>query len=147
MGPGMQLSRRGFMGAIGLGHRPGPALAAAETSADGFQILRAQKYVAELLENSEIKTLLWRFSIEEKTTVLRATQGSELKVRIINDLDREIWLHWFGVRGPSEMMTLNIEPGEANAVDCIFTPPDAEHSGSGRSPLPHGSGIWGFTVC
>lgn len=112
------------MGAIGLAIAQ-PCLAAAETSADGFQILRAQKYVAELLENSEIKTLLWRFSIEEKATVLRATQGSELKVRIINDLDSEIWFHWFGVRGPSEMMTLNIEPGEANAVDCIFTPPDA----------------------
>ena len=96
-----------------------------KTSADGFQILRAQKYVAELLENTEIKTLLWRFSIEEKATVLRAKQGSELKVRIVNDLDREIWFHWFGVRGPSDMMTLNIQPGEANAVDCIFTPPDA----------------------
>ena len=46
-------------------------------------------------------------------------------MRIINELDSEIWFHWFGVRGPSDMMTLNIEPGEANAVDCIFTPPDA----------------------
>ncbi len=124
MGPGMQLSRRGFIGAVGLAVCR-PSLAAAEISADGFQILRAQKYVAELLDNSEIKTLLWRFSIEEKATVLRATQGSELKVRIFNDLDSEIWFHWFGVRGPSEMMTMNIEPGEANAVDCIFTPPDA----------------------
>jgi FtsP/CotA-like multicopper oxidase with cupredoxin domain len=120
----MQLSRRGFVGALGLA-TVYSRMAFGETSADGFQILRAQKYVAELLENPEIKTLLWRFSIEEKTTVLRATQGSELKVRIINDLDSEIWFHWFGVRGPSEMMTLNIEPGEMNAVDCIFTPPDA----------------------
>ena len=120
----MQLSRRGFIGAVGLAVAQ-PCLAAAEESADGFQILRAQKYVAELLENPEIKTLLWRFSIEEKATVLRARQGSELKVRIINDLESEIWFHWFGVRGPSDMMTLNIEPGEANAVDCVFTPPDA----------------------
>jgi FtsP/CotA-like multicopper oxidase with cupredoxin domain len=120
----MQLSRRGLIGAVGwvIAH---PRLVAAEESADGFQILRAQKYVAELLENTEIKTLLWRFSIEEKATVLRARQGSELKVRIVNDLDGEIWFHWFGVRGPSDMMTLNIQPGEANAVDCIFTPPDA----------------------
>ncbi|MGB8316150.1 MAG: multicopper oxidase family protein, partial [Aestuariivirga sp.] len=57
--------------------------------------------------------------------MLRAKQGSELKVRIVNQLDREIWFHWFGVRGPSEMMTLNVQPGEANAADCIFTPPDA----------------------
>jgi FtsP/CotA-like multicopper oxidase with cupredoxin domain len=124
MGLGMQLSRRGFIGAVGLALSR-PLLVAAEESADGFQILRAQKYVAELLENTEIKTLLWRFSIEEKATVLRARQGSELKVRIVNDLDREIWFHWFGMRGPADMMTLNIQPGEANAVECIFTPPDA----------------------
>ena len=124
MGLGMQLSRRGFIGAVGLAVAHSRKVAA-EESADGFQILRAQKYVAELLENTDIKTLLWRFSIEEKATVLRAKQGNELKVRIVNDLDREIWFHWFGVRGPSDMMTLNIQPGEANAVDCIFTPPDA----------------------
>ena len=124
MGLGMQLSRRGFVGAVGLAVAH-PRMVAAEESADGFQILRAQKYVAELLENTEIKTLLWRFSIEEKATVLRAKQGNELKVRIVNDLDSEIWFHWFGVRGPSDMMTLNIQPGEANAADCVFTPPDA----------------------
>lgn len=124
MGRGMQLSRRGLIGALGLAAMY-PRMAVGETSADGFQVLRAQKYVAELLENTEIKTLLWRFSIEEKATVLRAKQGSELKVRIVNDLDREIWFHWFGVRGPSDMMTLNVQPGEANAVDCVFTPPDA----------------------
>jgi FtsP/CotA-like multicopper oxidase with cupredoxin domain len=120
----MQLSRRSFIGALGLA-AVYPRMAVGETSADGFQILRAQKYVAEILENTEVKTLLWRFSIEERTTVLRARQGSELKVRIINGLEREIWFHWFGVRGPSDLMTLNIEPGEANAVDCVFTPPDA----------------------
>ncbi len=120
----MQLSRRGFIGALGLA-AVCPRMAVAETSADGFQILRAQKYVAELLENTEVKTLLWRFSIEETATVLRAKQGSEFKVRIVNDLDREIWFHWFGVRGPSDLMTLNVQPGEANAVDCVFTPPDA----------------------
>ena len=125
MGRGMQLSRRGFVGALGFAAALSAAWSLPKTSADGFQILRAQKYVAELLENTEIKTLLWRFSIEEKATVLRAKQGSELKVRIVNDLDREIWFHWFGVRGPSDMMTLNIQPGEANAVDCVFTPPDA----------------------
>ena len=120
----MQLSRRGFVGAIGLALAR-PRMALAEESADGFQVLRAQKYVGELLENTDIKTLLWRFSIEEKVTVVRAKQGSELKVRIVNNLEREIWFHWFGVRGPSEMMTLNIEPGDENAVDCVFTPPDA----------------------
>ena len=124
MGPGMQVSRRGFVGALGLAVARS-RMAFAEESTDGFQVLRAQEYVAELLENTDIKTVLWRFSIEERVTVLRARQGSEFKVRIVNDLDREIWFHWFGVRGPFEMMTLNIQPGEVNAVNCVFTPPDA----------------------
>jgi FtsP/CotA-like multicopper oxidase with cupredoxin domain len=124
MGPGMQLSRRGFVGVFSLAVAC-PRLVLAAESADGFQILRAQRQDAELLESMDVKTPVWSFSVDAKATVLRAKQGSELKVRIVNQLDREIWFHWFGVRGPSEMMTLNVQPGEANAADCIFTPPDA----------------------
>ena len=148
MGPGMQLSRRVFVGALGLAIAC-PRMTAAETSADGFQILRAQKYVGELLENTDIKTLLWRFSIEERVTVLRARQGSELKVRIVNNLEREIWFHWFGIRGPSEMMTLNIEPGDENAVDCVFTPPDAGTFWFGPltdASRQRGMGLYGMLV-
>ncbi len=121
----------------------------AEESADGFQVLRAQQYVAELLENADIKTLLWRFSIEEIKTVLRARQGSELKVRIVNDLEQEIWFHWFGVRGPSELMTLNIQPGEENAVDCVFTPPDAGTFWFGSltdASRQRGMGLYGMLI-
>ena len=124
-------------------------MTAAETSADGFQILRAQKYVAELLENTDIKTLLWRFSIEERVTVLRARQGSELKVRIVNNLEREMWFHWFGVRGPSELMTLNIQPGDENAVDCVFTPLDAGTFWFGPltdASLQRGMGLYGMLI-
>ena len=124
MGPGMQISRRGFVGAVGLALAR-PRMVVAQESIDGFQTLRAQKYDAVLLENTAVKTSLWRFSTDEKITVLRARQGEELKVRIVNGLEREIWFHWFGVRGPSELMTLNIQPGEVNAVDCVFAPPDA----------------------
>ena len=148
MGPGMQLSRRGFVGALGLALARS-RMALAEESADGFQVLRAQKYVGELLENTDIKTLLWRFSIEERVTVLRAKQGSELKVRIVNNLEREIWFHWFGVRGPSELMTLNIEPGDENAVDCVFTPPDAGTFWFGPltdASRQRGMGLYGMLV-
>jgi FtsP/CotA-like multicopper oxidase with cupredoxin domain len=144
----MQLSRRVFVGALGLAVAR-PRMTVAEESADGFHVLRAQKYVAELLENPDIKTVLWRFSIEERTTVLRAKQGSELKVRIINDLDREIWFHWFGVRGPSELMTLNIQPGDENAVDCVFTPPDAGTFWFGPltdASRQRGMGLYGMLV-
>ncbi len=60
-----------FRGGVLLGRSVwrshGPRMAFAEESADGFKVLRAQKYVGELLENTDIKTLLWRFSIEEKS--------------------------------------------------------------------------------
>jgi FtsP/CotA-like multicopper oxidase with cupredoxin domain len=57
--------------------------------------------------------------------VIRARQGQPLKLRFINDLDRDIWLHFFGVRGPAELMTINVPRGADHAVDCVFTPPDA----------------------
>ena len=120
----MRFSRRKFCGALGL-MVAAPRFSFAEDSADGFHVLRAQVHDEELLGSPEVKTLTWVFSIEEKTTVVRARQGEELKVRIVNMLDREIWFHWFGVRGPSDLMTLNVQPGETNAVDCVFTPPDA----------------------
>jgi len=34
-------------------------------------------------------------------------------------------LHWYGLRGPSEMMSISVVPAEDNAFDCVFTPPDA----------------------
>ena len=120
----MRFSRRKFCGALGL-MVAAPRFSFAEDSADGFHVLRAQVHDEELLGSPEVKTLTWVFSIEEKTTVVRARQGEEFKVRIVNMLDREIWFHWFGVRGPSDLMTLNVQPGETNAVDCVFTPPDA----------------------
>jgi FtsP/CotA-like multicopper oxidase with cupredoxin domain len=120
----MHLSRRRFLGAVGLAVAA-PRFVLAEDSADGFHVLHAQKQDIALLENPELNTSTWQFSGHGKTTVLQAKQGGEFKARIVNMLDREIWFHWFGIRGPSELMTLNIQPGEENAVDCVFTPPDA----------------------
>jgi FtsP/CotA-like multicopper oxidase with cupredoxin domain len=57
--------------------------------------------------------------------VIGARQGEELRLRFVNDLGEEVWLHFFGVRGPSELMTLNLQPGADQAVDCVFVPPDA----------------------
>ena len=120
----MQLSRRRFMCAFGFAVAT-RHFVAAEESADGFQILRAQKRDIALLENPDIKTLTWQFSAEGNATVLRARQGEEFRVRVINMLEGEIWFHWFGLRGPAELMTVNLQPGEDNAVECVFTPPDA----------------------
>ena len=115
----MALSRRDFLAVAGLAVARVPAYA--ETSSDGFQVLRASKRKLPLLGGESPATDVWTFD----AAVIWARQGRELKLRVVNELDRDLWLHWFGVRGPSALMTLNVMPGEANAADCIFTPPDA----------------------
>jgi FtsP/CotA-like multicopper oxidase with cupredoxin domain len=112
------------MGATGLALAR-PRFAHAEDVTKGFQTLRAHKVQAQLLQSPANKTETWQFSDDGKVTIVRATQGEEFGVKIINELDEEIWFHWFGVRGPSELMTLNIQPGVDNGVDCKFIPPDA----------------------
>jgi FtsP/CotA-like multicopper oxidase with cupredoxin domain len=93
----------------------------AEVAADGFRIIRAARRRLPLLGDAAHETEAWIFN----EPVIRATQGQEAKFRIINELEVDLWLHWFGVRGPADQMTINVAPGEANATDCIFTPPDA----------------------
>ncbi len=120
----MQIDRRQFLVAS-AGWISGSKFAFAETSADGFQVLRANNQTMNLLGDGTTKTKVWRWGDEAGATIVRAKQGQELRLRLINELDTEIWLHFFGVRGPSEMMTLNIPAKDGNSVDCIFTPPDA----------------------
>ena len=118
----MDISRRQFLGAAAA--LLVPDRAGAQTTADGFLRVVARMAQAELLEQGG-KTLVWTFGETAEPLVIRAVQGQELKLRFVNQLDAEIWLHFFGVRGPSELMTINVPPGEAQAVDCVFTPPDA----------------------
>jgi FtsP/CotA-like multicopper oxidase with cupredoxin domain len=92
---------------------------------DGLVVLTAEKAEMQLLSMGGGKTPVWRFAKDQPFTVLHAKQGQEFKGRIVNHLDEEIWLHWFGVRGKSDVMTLNVLPGDANALEFSFTPPDA----------------------
>ena len=121
----MSITRRQFMGgALALAALPVPAQAQVLT-ADGFIEIHAQKVTLGLLEAGGGKTEAWLLGPGPGPAIIRATQGQPLKLRFINDLDREIWLHFFGVRGPTELMTINVPPGADHAVDCVFTPPDA----------------------
>lgn len=103
----------------------GLSVQAQALTADGFIEVHARKVMLGLLEAGSGKTEAWLLGPGPGPAVIRATQGHELKLRFINDLDREIWLHFFGVRGPTELMTINVPPGADHAVDCVFTPPDA----------------------
>ncbi len=109
---------------MALGAVPHLALAQSLT-ADGFLEIRIRSTALGILEDGAGRTEAWVFGSGPEPTVIRAQQGVELKLRFINDLPQEVWLHLFGVRGPSEMMTFNVPPDAAEATDCVFTPPDA----------------------
>lgn len=121
----MSFSRRRFLTcAAALAGMARLAQAEALT-ADGFLEIRAGRRRLGLLEGGAGETEAWLLGPGPEPLVIRARQGQELKLRFINDLDREVWLHFFGVRGPSDLMTINILPGPDEAVDCVFVPPDA----------------------
>jgi FtsP/CotA-like multicopper oxidase with cupredoxin domain len=121
----MRITRRQLMGgALAVAGMTAAARAQVLT-ADGFIEIHAQKVSLGLLDAGTGKTEAWLLGPGPGPAIIRATQGQPLKLRFINDLDREIWLHFFGVRGPTELMTINVPPGADHAVDCVFTPPDA----------------------
>jgi FtsP/CotA-like multicopper oxidase with cupredoxin domain len=141
----MKLSRRDVIaGAVALGL---PRFAVAQVA--GGIVLTAEKSTMPILGKGGNKSPVWRFLKEQPIAVLRAKQGQEFKGRIVNHLDQDIWLHWFGVRGPSAQMTINVLPGDASAVDFAFTPPDAGTFWFG--PLQHASeqremGLYGMLI-
>ena len=117
------ISRRGLL-TLAAASIAGTRLAMAQAS-DGVPVIRAMKLEGQVLDEGQPKTALWSYGPAWPQPILRAKQGEEFVARFVNDLDRELALHWHGVRGPSEMMSLKIVPGEANAFECRFTPPDA----------------------
>ena len=123
----MAFTRRQFLGgAVALAGGTRLALAQGEPAqGEDFIELRARRTEMGLLEGGAGRTEAWLFSPAPGPTIVRARQGQPLRLRFINMLEAEIWLHFFGVRGPSDLMTINVPPGETQAVDVVFTPPDA----------------------
>lgn len=120
----MIVSRRSFiLGGAALAAMP--ARAFAEETKDGFTLLTMRQAEAQLLSADRPATKVQSLSGAWPPPVLRTKQGEEFKVRFINELDRPIAMHWYGVRGPSGLMSINVAPGKDNAFDCVFTPPDA----------------------
>jgi FtsP/CotA-like multicopper oxidase with cupredoxin domain len=120
----MIVSRRSFiLGAAALAAIP--ARLVAQQTDDGFTLLTMRQAEARLLGAERPATKLQSLSGAWPPPVLRARQGEEFKVRFINELDRPIAMHWYGVRGPAALMSINVAPGKDNAFDCAFTPPDA----------------------
>jgi FtsP/CotA-like multicopper oxidase with cupredoxin domain len=120
----MIFSRRSFiLGATALASMP--ARVFAEQTEDGFTLLTMRQAEARLLEADRPATKLQSLSGSWPPPILRARQGEEFKVRFINELERPIAMHWYGLRGPAELMSISVAPGKDNFFDCVFTPPDA----------------------
>lgn len=117
------ISRRGFLSLAAAGIAT-PRFAFAQASG-GVTEIRAMKLEGQVLDAGQPKTALWSYGQTWPQPILRARQGEEFVARFVNELDCELALHWHGVRGPAGMMSLKIVPGEANAFECRFTPPDA----------------------
>lgn len=91
------------------------------------QFLSAEKAKRFLMGPNVQPTDVWTFRTQAKLPILRARQGEEFRFRLFNELggSEELWLHFFGVRGSSEMMTVAVPPGPDNSLEVVFTPPDA----------------------
>jgi FtsP/CotA-like multicopper oxidase with cupredoxin domain len=120
----MILSRRSFMlGSAALAAMPAKAFA--QPTEDGFTLLTLRAVSAHLMEEGRPATKLESLSGTWPAPILHGRQGEELKVRFVSELDQPVALHWYGIRGPSELMSISIAPGKDNSFDCVFTPPDA----------------------
>lgn len=100
-----------------------PRLAVSQTL-DGQVVLTAEKAQMSLLGKGSAKTPVWRFAKDHPTAILRTKQGQPFKLQLVNNLEQEIALHWFGVRGPADMMTV-FAPPQSEPVEIEFIPPDA----------------------
>lgn len=120
----MILSRRSFVaGGAALVVLPGQIFA--QTTEDGVTILTVRSVAGKLMEADRPATRLSSLAGAWPPPVLRGRQGEEMKFRFVNELDQPLALHWYGIRGPSDMMSISVAPGSDNAFDCAFTPPDA----------------------
>jgi FtsP/CotA-like multicopper oxidase with cupredoxin domain len=120
----MPLTRR----AILAGALSGALATSTARAKDEFTELRARKLRASLPGTLARPAEFWTFDGTVPGPVLRARRGVEFKLRLINELDEPLALHWHGVRLANAMdgtwlSGSAVAPG--NSFDCFFTPPDA----------------------
>ena len=120
---GWHPNRRALLAALAAG-LAGPRDGLAQDVYTG-QYLQAGKTRRFLLGTDNPPTDVWQFKTAGKFPILRAKQGQEIRIRLINTLAEEIWLHLFGVRGAADVMTIAIAAANNGSTELIFTPPDA----------------------
>ena len=83
--------------------RPQAQTGASERSADGFRVLRARAGRAALRGPGQPETAIWGYDGIVPGPLLRASQGDELRVRLVNELPQPTLIHWHGIRLPNAM--------------------------------------------
>ncbi len=96
----------------------------AQSVADA-QTLTAEPFTALLMGKDNPPTELLHFRTGGGMPILRGRQGQPFMLQVHNTLGEDIWLHFFGVRGPSDMMTVLVPAAPGPPVDIAFAPPDA----------------------
>ena len=108
---------------------PRRSFAAEQTAADGFRVLHARPGQAQLRGLDLPPTDIWGYDGLSPGPTLRAKQGEEFKVRLVNELQQPTVIHWHGLRianamdGVPHLTQMPVEPGAS--FDYRFTPPDA----------------------
>lgn len=118
-----RLNRRAVLGSMA-----GSFMLATGRAGHADDIYSGQYISAEPLKRSLLgpeipATATWQFRTAGKLPVLRAKQGQEIHIRVLNTLSEDLWLHFFGLRGPAEMSTILVAANGEQEV--VFTPPDA----------------------
>jgi FtsP/CotA-like multicopper oxidase with cupredoxin domain len=85
-----------------------PAPVGGEIAPDGFRVLRARPA---------------GYDGRVPGPLLRIRRGTELKVRLVNELSEPTAIHWHGVRLPNAMDLASVAPGQS--FDYRFAAPDA----------------------
>lgn len=117
-------NRRQVAGGIAVTLGLLPSLGFAQENYAG-QYLTAAKITTALLGPESPPTEHWYFKTASSQPIIQAKQGQELRLRVFNELDEPLWLHFFGIRGPSDMMTVQVAEKNSSGVEVVFTPPDA----------------------
>ncbi len=115
------MNRRQFAGGVALAALAPTRVLAQEVVS--VQTLTAAKTTSQLLGPENPSTEHWHFRTESGQPILQAKQGQPLHFAVANELPETVFLHFFGMRGPSEFMTVECKP--ATSTDITFTPPDA----------------------
>jgi FtsP/CotA-like multicopper oxidase with cupredoxin domain len=115
------INRRQFATGLAIAGFVRPSLAQTQNP----QTLTMTKTTSPLLGPESPKTEHWHFKSASGPPILYGKQGQELRFRLLNQLEEDVFVHFFGVRGPSDLMTVQVSAKDTEGVEVVFTPPDA----------------------